>query len=157
MELTHIGTVTANLKPPVMIGPGPYGVRMFFEILDGVLEGEPGVPEVATITGKVLSGGGDWALIGPDGWVRLDVRVQFQTQDGGAIYASFPGLIELNEPVQQAIAAGTGTDFDDQYFRVTPTLETGDSDFAWVNHTMFLGEGRFIDGFGLQYKMYRVG
>lgn len=157
MELTHIGTVTANLKPPTMIGPGPYGVRMFIEILDGVLEGAPGVPEVATITGKVLSGGGDWALIGSDGWVRLDVRVQFQTTGGGAIYASFPGLIEMNDTVQRAFLEGSGTDFGDQYFRVTPQLETGDSDFAWVNHTMFLGEGRFIDGFGLQYKMFQVG
>ncbi|MEV0711622.1 MULTISPECIES: DUF3237 domain-containing protein [Nocardia] len=157
MDLTLIGTVTANLKPPIMIGPGPYGVRMFVEILDGVLEGAPGVSAVEAITGKVLSGGGDWALIGADGYVRLDVRVQFQTSDGAAIYASFPGLIEMNDKVQRAFTEGTGTDFDDQYFRVTPQLETGDSALSWVNHTAFLGEGRFIDGFGLQYNMYRVG
>ncbi|MEU2033804.1 DUF3237 domain-containing protein [Nocardia amamiensis] len=157
MELTLIGTVTAHLKPPIMIGPGPYGVRMFVEILDGVLEGAPEVADVQAMTGKVLSGGGDWALIGADGWVRLDVRVQFQTSDGAAIYASFPGLIEMNDKVQRAFTEGVGTEFDDQYFRVTPRLETGDSALAWVNHTMFVGAGRFIDGFGLQYNMFRIG
>ncbi|WP_280261790.1 DUF3237 domain-containing protein [Nocardia wallacei] len=157
MELTRIGTVTAHLKPPVMIGPGPYGVRMFIEILDGVLEGDPAVPEVGTLTGKVLPGGGDWALIGADGFARLDVRVQFETSDGAAIYASFPGLIEMNDKVQRAFGEGLGTDFEDQYFRVTPRLETGDSALNWVNQTTFLGEGRFVEGFGLQYNMFRVG
>ncbi|MFI5781307.1 DUF3237 domain-containing protein [Nocardia sp. NPDC051570] len=157
MELTLIGTVTANLKPPIMIGPGPYGVRMFIEILDGVLEGAPDVPEVEAFTGKVLPGGGDWVLIGADGWARLDVRVQFQTADGAAIYAEFPGLIEMNEKVQRAFTEGGATEFDDQYFRVTPRLETGDSALDWVNHTLFLGAGRFIEGFGLQYNMFRVG
>lgn len=157
MELTPIGTVTAHLAPPVMVGPGPYGVRMFVEIRDGDLTGASGATEVAQLTGKVLSGGGDWALIGADGWVRLDVRVQFQTGDGAVIYASFPGLIEMTDKVQQAFMEGSSTEFDDQYFRVTPQLETGDSDLSWVNHTLFVGEGRFLDGFGLQYNMFRVG
>ncbi|WP_024804185.1 DUF3237 domain-containing protein [Nocardia sp. BMG51109] len=157
MELTRIGTVTANLKPPVMIGPGPHGLRIFVEILDGVLEGDPNVTAVQSITGKVLSGGGDWALIGADGWVRLDVRVQFQTVGSGVIYANFPGLLEMNDRVQQAFSEGSATDFGDQYFRVTPRLETGDNDLAWVNHTVFVGEGRFIEGFGLRYNMFRVG
>jgi hypothetical protein len=58
--------------------------------------------------------------------------------------------------VQAALAAGTATAFDDQYFRVTPRLETGDERYRWVNQAVFLGEGRFVDGFGLQYRMFRV-
>jgi hypothetical protein len=40
--------------------------------------------------------------------------------------------------------------------RNSPTLETGDSNYEWINQAVFLGEGRFIEGFGLQYQIYRV-
>ena len=63
----------------------------------------------------------------------------------------------MNDKVQRAFSEGVATDFGDQYFRTTPQLETGDSDLSWVNQTMFVGEGRFVDGFGLQYNMFRVG
>jgi len=33
-------TYRAQLKPPVAIGPGPYGTRMFFEIAGGTVEGD---------------------------------------------------------------------------------------------------------------------
>ncbi|MBV9683550.1 MAG: DUF3237 domain-containing protein, partial [Solirubrobacterales bacterium] len=59
----------AMLKPPVEIGPCPYGTRRFYEAVGGEVTGE-------RISGRVLSGGGDWILIGPDGWGRLDVRAQ---------------------------------------------------------------------------------
>ncbi|MFC8529870.1 MULTISPECIES: DUF3237 domain-containing protein [Nocardia] len=157
MELTRIGTVTAHLKPPQMIGPGPYGIRMFIEIMDGTLEGDPSVPEVNSIAGTVLPGGGDWVLIGADGWARLDVRVQFLTSNGAVVFAEFFGLIEMTDKVQDALMSGAATEFDDQYFRVTPRLETGDPQLEWVNQAVFLGEGRFVEGFGLQYVMYRVG
>ncbi|HEY5854575.1 MAG TPA: DUF3237 domain-containing protein [Aldersonia sp.] len=158
MQLQPIATVTVNLKPPVMVGPGPYGVRVFVEVSDGVLESElDGATELRSISGKVLPGGGDWALLGADGWCRLDVRTLFETSDGATIYARFPGLIEMTEQVQSAFALGRATEFDDQYFRVTPHLETGDANYSWVNQTVFVGEGRFIDGFGLHYRMYRVG
>ena len=153
MQLTPLASVTVNLKPPVMIGPGPFGVRVFIEVSDGVIESDA---DTIQFTGKVLSGGGDWALLGADGWCRLDVRTQFETSDGATIYAQFPGLIEWTDDVQLALAQGHGTDFTDQYFRVTPVLETGDANYSWVNHSVFVGEGRFVDGFGLQYRMFLV-
>ena len=50
----------AVVKPPVAIGPGPYGARMYFETVEGTVTGE-------RVSGRVLPGGGDWLLIGPDG------------------------------------------------------------------------------------------
>lgn len=156
MQLRPIASVTVNLKPPVMVGAGPYGVRVFIEVSDGVIESDAAATEVRSINGKVLPGGGDWALLGSDGWCRLDVRTLFETSDGAAIYAQFPGLIELTDDVQMALADGHGTEFSDQYFRVTPRLETGDPLHRWVNHSIFVGQGRFVDDFGLNYQMFLV-
>lgn len=156
MELKRLASVSVYLKPPVMVGPGPYGVRMFIEVSDGVLESDANEAELRSFTGKVLPGGGDWALLGADGWCRLDVRTMFETSDGATIYAQFPGIIEMTHDVQLALTQGQATDFTDQYFRVTPRLETGDPNYAWVNQSVFVGEGRFIDGFGLNYRMFLV-
>src|SRR6266571_2153206 len=65
----------AEVKMPVTVGPGPYGTRLFFEVVGGSFEGK-------RLKGKVLSGGGDWLLAGEDGFARIDVRVQFLTDDG---------------------------------------------------------------------------
>ncbi|WP_330250295.1 DUF3237 domain-containing protein [Nocardia sp. NBC_00565] len=149
MELKFEGEVTASLHPPRMVGNTPHGIRMFIEVGEGKLEG-------ARINGRVLPGGGDWVLIGTDQWARADVRVQFETDDGAIIYAQFDGLIEMTDAVQTAFADGVPTAFEDQYFRVLPRLETGDPDYEWVNQTLFVGEGRFTEGFGLQYRFYRI-
>jgi len=94
MQLRPLASVTVNLKPPVMVGPGPFGVRVFIEVCDGVIESDAEAIGLRPFTGKVLPGGGDWALLGADGWCRLDVRTLFETSDGATIYAQFPGIIE---------------------------------------------------------------
>lgn len=108
------------------------------------------------ISGDLVGGGGDWLLVGPDGWGRLDVRGQIQTDDGAVIYLSYTGVLQLTETVMAAVASGTiGTEYDDQYFRSTPRLETGDERYAWVNQTLFVGRGKIIPG-GVEYEVYRV-
>jgi len=52
-------TLFGSLKPPVEIGAGPFGTRRYFEVSGGKVEGE-------RLNGKVLAGGGDWLLVGPD-------------------------------------------------------------------------------------------
>ena len=66
MNLEYSFGYLATLKqPPVAIGAGPYGMRMFFEIEGGRVEG----PD---IKGRLLGGGGDWILVGADGFGRLE-------------------------------------------------------------------------------------
>jgi hypothetical protein len=137
------------LKPPVEIGAGPYGTRRYFEVTEGKVTGE-------RISGRVLSGGGDWILIGPDGWGRLDVRGQIATEDGAFIFASYFGILERNDAVQQAVQTGAETAYGDQYFRIAPRLQTGDPRYAWVNQTLFVGEGRIYPGRGVEYRVCRV-
>jgi uncharacterized protein DUF3237 len=146
VELIQECSFKATLKPPLAIGAGPIGTRMYYEVGDGEMTGE-------RLRGKVV-GGGEWALIGPDGFVRADVRIQVETHDGAFLYVQYVGLLELSPAVMTAIGAGGGTDFDDQYFFTNPRFETGDPRYAWVNTTFFVGEGRMIPG-GVEYRVWR--
>lgn len=147
MKLVQEFTLSATLKPPLPIGPGPIGTRMYYEVTGGELSGE-------RLRGSVL-GGGEWALIGPDGFLRIDVRLQLRTHDGAHLYVQYRGLLEMNDAVLGSLATGAGTAYGDQYFFTNPRLETGDARYAWVNTTFFVGEGHVLPGLGVEYRVWR--
>lgn len=147
MNLVHECTMKAMLKPPLPVGPGPIGMRMYYEVASGDVVGE-------RLRGTVR-GGGEWALIGPDGFLRIDVRVQVETHDGAFLYVQYVGLLEVNAAVQNALATGAGTAYGDQYFFTNPRFETGDPRYAWLNTTFFVGEGHVLAGGGVEYRVWR--
>jgi hypothetical protein len=147
MDLVHEFTVDAILKPPLPIGDVPTGTRVYYEVDSGKIVGE-------RLRGNVL-GGGEWALIGPDGFLRVDVRLQATTDDGANLYVQYTGLLEMNEAAQTAIASGAGTHYGDHAFYTNPRIETGDERYAWLNTTFFIGEGRLIPGPGVEYRVWR--
>lgn len=149
IELVHEFTYWGAVKPPVPIGPGPWGTRLFFEVTGGEAQGE-------RFTAKAFGGGADWAVVGPDGFARLDVRIQFETHDGAFVYAYYDGLLEMNEAVGAALQNGTGTDYADQYFRTSPRFETGDERYAWLNQSMFVARGHVLEGRRVEYEVHRV-
>jgi hypothetical protein len=150
MNLEYEFSHRATLKPALAVGPGPYGTRLFVEVTGGSVEGN-------RLKGKITTGGGDWLLAGADGFGRLDVRAQFVTEDGAAIYVSYFGILEMNEKVQQALADPEhSTDYRDHYFRSAPRFETGDPRYAWLNQATFVAEGHILPGRTVEYKVYRV-
>ena len=134
MELAREFTFNARLAPVVAVGEGPFGNRRIREV----------------------TGGADWVLVGPDGWGRLDVRLTIHTDDGAAIYVQYYGVIEYNEAAHAANAGERSSDYADHYFRTAPRLETGDERYAWVNRTLFVGEGRLHPGPVVEYRVHRV-
>ncbi|HVQ57715.1 MAG TPA: DUF3237 domain-containing protein [Solirubrobacterales bacterium] len=149
MELQHEFTFNAHLAPAIPVGDGPFGNRRIREVTGGEVTGE-------RISGKVGSGGADWVLVGPDGWGRLDVRLTILTDDGASIYVQYFGVIEYNDAVHAANAGERSSEYSDQYFRTAPRLETGDERYAWVNRTLFVGEGRLHPGPVVEYRVHRV-
>jgi hypothetical protein len=138
-----------SLNPPVDFGAGPLGQRLYFEVTDGVATGE-------RFNARAVGGGGDWIVVGPDGYGRIDVRLQFETDDGAHVYLQYFGLLEINQVVGQAMATGAGTSYEDQYFRTTPRFETGDPRYAWMNQGVFVARGRLCEGGGVEYEVSRV-
>jgi hypothetical protein len=132
------------------VGSGPFGQRAIATFTGGELTGE-------RLKGTLVGAGADWALIGPDGFIRVDVRTSLHTVDGAYIYFQYSGLLEVT-PAFIAINTGGGepTGFGDQYFFTNLRLETGAERYAWVNRTMFLGQGRLLPGPRVEYRVYRV-
>ena len=143
-------TYHAELKEGLPVGEGPRGNRLVIEVIGGAVEGK-------RLNGKFLTGGADWLIVGTDGFARLDVRAQIQTNDGAYIYVSYvTGLIEMNAKVQDALGAAKGTEYGDHYFRTCPVFETGDPRYAWLNQALFVAEGHLRPGRIVEYKVYRV-
>lgn len=151
MNLEPEFSYIALLKAPVDIGAGPLGTRQYVELAGGTFKGK-------RLNGKLLSGGGDWLLFGADGCGRTDVRVDFMTDDGAAIYGQAAGIIQHPEKLLDAWAKGSETKFTDHYFRVSVKLETGDPRYAWVNQSIFVAEARALSPSGpaIEYSIYRV-
>ena len=63
------------------------------------------------------------------------------------------GLLEFNDKMNAAFAAGTGTEYGDAYFMTQPRFETGDERYAWLNRLVTVGEGRLIPS-GVEYRLY---
>lgn len=147
MELVYECSYVAETGPPLAVGAGPFGTRMVVTVTGGQMTGE-------RLNGTFVGAGGDWVLVGADGFGRLDVRGQIQTDDGALLYLSYTGVLETNDAVVAAMAGGS-TDYGDHYFRTTPRFESGDERYAWVNTTVFVARGRLRPG-GVEYEVYRV-
>lgn len=149
LGLEHEFSFWVALKPPIDFGAGVLGQRLYAEVIEGAATGR-------RFTAQAIGGAGDWLLIGSDGYGRIDVRLQFATEDGAFVYMQYPGLLEINDVVAQALATGGATSFDAQYFRTTPRVETGDPRYEWMTHSVFVARGRLREGFGVEYEVFRA-
>lgn len=149
LELKHEFSFWVALNLPVDFGAGPLGRRIYYQVTDGAAAGE-------RFNATAFGGGGDWILVGGDGYSRLDVRLQFKTDDGALVYAQYFGLLELNAKVGEVMAGGGSTTYEDQYFRTMPRLETGDERYAWMNRSLFVARGHLLEGPKVEYEVYRV-
>lgn len=142
-------TYRADLLPPQVLGNGPYGQRQIFVVTGGKAEGD-------RVSGELLPGGGDWLLVGPDGFGRLDVRGTLQTSDGALVLISYHGLIELTERALQALTTGPSTEYGEVSFITAPRFETGDPRYAWLNSIICVAQGRLHPGPAVEYDVYEV-
>ena len=139
----------ATVKDPVLVGPGPVGLRQVFDITGGVVTGP-------RLRGRILPSGADWMLTGPDNVARLDVRGTMETDDGAFVFLQYTGFIHMGEAVMRALSEGRMTEFGEAYFYTTPRFETGDPRYAWLNTRVFLGQGRLGPG-RVAYRCFEVG
>jgi hypothetical protein len=91
--------------------------------------------------GKILNVGADWQTLFADGLAELDTRYALETHDGATIEICNYGFRHGPKDVIAAIGRGEDVAPDSYYMRTHARLETGDSRYAWVNHTLFVGVG----------------
>ena len=112
------------------------------------------------MNGRLLGDGADWMLFSNDGYMRMDVRIQIQTEDDAIILAHYFGPAEANPKLMEAVQKCTETSFHDQVILTHWIFETGAPQYKWVNRCIFVGEGRakpFQPGVsGFEHRIYRV-
>jgi hypothetical protein len=139
------------LNPRLNIGRGAFGQRILFGAAGGSFEGPK-------LHGEVLAGGGDCALLRPDGAMTLDVRLTLRTHDAALVHMTYGGRwitppelrADIADPVKRH-----EIDPAHYYFRTNPLFETGANQYAWLNDIVCVGSGYLIEG-GIAYKIAQV-
>jgi hypothetical protein len=140
--------VSVDLDAPQNVGATPHGNRQIFCVKGGTFEGPK-------LRGEVLPGGGDWALLRPDGAGELDVRATMRTDDGHLIYTYYRGILHASPEAMQRMLQGQAVDPSEYYFRTTPVFETASEEYGWLNRIVAVGVGRFA-GNWVGYAVYAI-
>jgi hypothetical protein len=129
MDFRPLMTLAVKIATPQKIGAVPHGTRVTAPIASGEFEGP-------RLRGKVLSGGGDWTLLRPDGVLELDLRITLGTDDGALIHMASFGYRHGPKEVIDALARGEKVDPSTYYFRTTIRFETGHPSYAFMNRLL---------------------
>jgi hypothetical protein len=151
IETALLFDIVVDLNPRLNIGDGPLGRRIFFGAAGGTFAGPK-------LHGKVLPGGGDWALFRPDGTMTLDVRLTLQMHEGALVYMTYGGRWVIPPNLRADItdpAKRYQVDPAKYYFRTTPLFETGDQSYAWLNDIVCIGSGYLVEG-AVAYRVSQV-
>ena len=134
MNLQALFRAEITLAPPQELGDTPVGRRRIIGITGGRFSGE-------RLSGRVLAGGADWQVIRADGVADLDARYTLETSDGALIYVRNRGLRHGPAEVVQTLSRGEAVDPSLYYMRTTPSFETGDPRYAWLNKIVCVATG----------------
>ena len=126
--------VAVKIGAPQLLGAVLTGERRIIPITGGRFEG-------AKMRGEILPGGADWQIVAADGTAILEARYTLRTDDGALIYVKNNGFRHGPPEVLAAIARGEQVDPIKYYFRATPTFETGDKKYAWLNRIICVCSG----------------
>jgi len=134
LNLQPLFKAEITLAAPQELGDTPQGRRRIIGITGGRFSG-------ARLSGRVLPGGADWQVIRSDGVADLDARYTLETSDGALIYVRNRGLRHGPAEVLKKISSGESVDPALYYMRATPSFETGDARYAWLNRIVCVATG----------------
>jgi hypothetical protein len=136
LELIPLATCAVKLAEPIVIGAGPAGQRVIFEVLEETLTGE----RLNATKDGVASA--DWMTI-IDNVATIDVRSTFKTNDGALIYTTYRGRVNTTPGSAMIVY-------------VAPLFETSDPRYAWLNSIQAVGKGAIEADGQLHYEFYEL-
>jgi hypothetical protein len=138
-----------DCHPPHELGQTSRGRRRVVNVSGGRFEG-------AKLRGKILSGGGDLALVRPDGVFEPNAQFLLSTDDGALIHLSYRGLWHAAPSVLDRLMRREGpVDPSEYYFRTAVFFETGAESYLWLNRVLAVGLGVPKVG-GIIYDVHEV-
>ena len=111
--------ITATIGQSTMVGPVTGGLRAVVPIVGGTLSGP-------LLSGEIVPGGSDWALLQPDGTAYVDARYLIRLSDGSCVAIRNTGLCH---PVEGSETIFTG--------HSQPKFEAPDGPHHWLNGAVF--------------------
>lgn len=105
---------------PVPIGKLRGGNAMMIPIVGGTVSGE-------RLSGTVLSGGADWAIMREDGLLMVDARYAIKASDGTLIQVFNSGANRMTRGGPPAVML------------TTPRFVAPEGVHDWLNHSVFVG------------------
>jgi len=143
-----LAEMSVDLEEAQNVGATPHGNRQIFLVKGGTFEGPK-------LKGEVLPGGGDWALLRPDGAGELDVRGTLRTDDGHLIYMYYRGIVHASPEVMARMVQGEAVDPSEYYFRTVPFYETASEKYGWLNRVVAVAVGKLAPNW-VGYTVYAI-
>ena len=140
-----------DLNPPQVIGPVLKGTRLISPFRNGFVKSDK-------INGKIVDCSGDWGLVLDSTTFKVDSRATIETGDSALIYMTYSGYSYASAKIAALIGAGKGGELSpaDYYFRTSVSFETSAPRYAWLNHTVAIGVGRFPAAGKVAYRIYAI-
>ncbi len=133
IELVPLCSLEVTLNEPMVVGEGPGGLRVIYEVLEATIHGDR---IQGTMKGRASA---DWVAV-TGSVATLDVRATFETHDSALILVQYRGRTNVG---------GGGPIF------VAPLFETGDPRYSWLNAIQAIGKGT-LEGTHLHYEWFEV-
>src|SRR5688500_5677875 len=90
LALVPLGTLTLQVRPPLVIDPTPAGSRWLVEAAGGRIEGDR---LTADIDGSASA---DWFVLGANQIGTVDARLRARTADGAALLLWYGGRVDMS-------------------------------------------------------------
>ncbi|MGG7567848.1 DUF3237 domain-containing protein [Rhodovulum sp. DZ06] len=124
-------TIDAEIAAPRSAGPAPHGERLHIAITGGRVHGP-------RLSGRVLPGGSDWPLIGPDGNSRIEAAYSIEAADGALIFVRNRGIRVSSAETLAALRRGEAVAPGAVYLRAAPVFDAPDGPHAWLRERLFV-------------------
>jgi hypothetical protein len=132
--LSYVFSLRAELAPPVELGDIDGKRKRFIALTGGRVYGP-------RLSGKVLTGGGDWQSIASGGLTEVWARYSVQADDGTVINVINTGVRTATPEVIDKLARGLEVDPSLYYFRTTPTFDVRPGPHEWLRRKVFVARG----------------
>lgn len=111
------------------------------------------------LSGRLLPGGGDWAVYRSPDSFDIDARAVLHLEDGSLIYLRYAGIWRAQPGVLKKVFAPGGFQYflpAEHYVRVVARFQTASCRYSWLNESLALGIGSLSSEESIGYNFYDI-
>ena len=127
-------TASIDVGIPIELGTIDGARERFIPILGGRIDGP-------RLQGRVLSAGGDWQMVRPDGRTDLLARYFLEAVDGTCIAIENPGMRVASPEVIDRLARGEEVPATSYYSGGSPRFRVAAGPHDWLRKRIFIARG----------------